>query len=140
MWSKLQLFDPVASFDLSDLKNCQNIFFKEYIKSCTIWKTFLDPIQKLYCRARIVFKGRISWSLNVKFIYSEKATKFYEISTVDLSYVVPVKYKVEISQNFLAFSKYLNCIVLNLVFEAVNFSLKFYYWISKQYLYIEYYF
>ena len=63
----------------------------------------------------------------LKFIYSEKATKFYEISTVDLSYVVPVKYKVEISQNFLAFSKYLNCIVLNLVFEAVNFSLKFYY-------------
>ena len=28
----------------------------------------------------------------VKFVYSEKATKFCEISTVDLSYVVPVKY------------------------------------------------
>ena len=28
----------------------------------------------------------------IKFIYSEKATKFCEISTVDLSYVVPVKY------------------------------------------------
>ena len=36
----------------------------------------------------------------VKFIYSEKATKFYEISTVDLSYVVLVKATVEISQNF----------------------------------------
>ena len=35
----------------------------------------------------------------VKFIYSEKATKFCEISTVDLSYVVPVKSTVEISQN-----------------------------------------
>ena len=33
----------------------------------------------------------------LKFIYSEKATKFYEISTVDLSYVVPVKTTVEIS-------------------------------------------
>ena len=32
----------------------------------------------------------------VKFIYSEKATKFCEISTVDLSYVVPVKYTGEI--------------------------------------------
>ena len=36
----------------------------------------------------------------VKFIYSEKATKFCQISTVDLSYVVPVKSTVEISQNF----------------------------------------
>ena len=36
----------------------------------------------------------------LKFKYSEKATKFREISTVDLSYVVPVKYTVEILQNF----------------------------------------
>ena len=34
----------------------------------------------------------------LKFIYSEKATKFSEISTVDLSYVVPVKSIVEISE------------------------------------------
>ena len=44
-------------------------------------------------------------------MYSEKATKFCEISTVDLSYVVPVKYTVEISQNFVAFSEYMNFIV-----------------------------
>ena len=43
----------------------------------------------------------------VKFIYSEKATKICEISTVDLSYVVTVK-SVEISQNFVAFSEYMN--------------------------------
>ena len=42
--------------------------------------------------------------LNLKFIYSEKATKFCEISI----YVIPVKYKVEISQNFVAFSEYMN--------------------------------
>ena len=41
----------------------------------------------------------------VKFLYSEKATKFYEISTVDLSYVEPVKSTVEISQNFATFSE-----------------------------------
>ena len=35
----------------------------------------------------------------LKFIYSEKATKFCEISTLLLSFVVPVKSKVEISQN-----------------------------------------
>ena len=35
--------------------------------------------------------------MKLKFIYSEKATKFCEISTLDLSYVVPVKSTVEIS-------------------------------------------
>ena len=44
----------------------------------------------------------------LKFIYSEKAPKFCEISTLLLSYVVPVKSKVEISQNFAAFSEYMN--------------------------------
>ena len=44
----------------------------------------------------------------LKFVYSEKATTFCEISTLLLSYVVPVKSKVEISQNFVAFSEYMN--------------------------------
>ena len=44
----------------------------------------------------------------LKFIYSEKAINFSKISTVDLSYVVPVKSTVEISQNFVAFSEYMN--------------------------------
>ena len=50
--------------------------------------------------------------MTVKFIHSEKATNFCEISTVDLSYVVTVKSKVEISQNFVAFSEYMNFIRL----------------------------
>ena len=44
----------------------------------------------------------------LKFIYSEKATKFFEIFTLLLSYVVPVKSKVEISQNSVAFSECMN--------------------------------
>ena len=44
----------------------------------------------------------------LKFIYSEKATKFCEIFTLLLPYVVPVKSKVKISQNFVAFSEYMN--------------------------------
>ena len=46
----------------------------------------------------------------LKFIYSEKgkATKFCEISTLDLSYVVTVKSTVKILQNFVAFSEYMN--------------------------------
>ena len=44
----------------------------------------------------------------LKFIYSEKATKFYEIFTLFLSYVAPVKSKVKIAQNFVTFSEYMN--------------------------------
>ena len=41
-------------------------------------------------------------------MYSEKATKFCEISTLLLFYVVRVKSKVKISQNFVAFSENMN--------------------------------
>ena len=44
----------------------------------------------------------------IKFIYSEKATKFCEIFTLLLSYLVSVKSKVKISQTFVAFSEYMN--------------------------------
>ena len=44
----------------------------------------------------------------LKFIYSEKVTKFCETFTLLLSYGVPVKSKVKISQNFVAFSGYMN--------------------------------
>ena len=44
----------------------------------------------------------------IKFKYSEKATKFWEISTLLLSTVHTDKSKVEISQNFVAFSEYTN--------------------------------
>ena len=44
----------------------------------------------------------------LKLIYCEKATKFCKIFTLLLSYVVPAKSKVKISQNFVAFSEYMN--------------------------------
>ena len=46
----------------------------------------------------------------LKFIYSEKATKCCEISTLPLTTVHTVKNKVEITQNFVAFSEYMNFI------------------------------
>ena len=45
---------------------------------------------------------------HLKFIYSEKATNFCEIFTLLLSYAVPVKSKVKILQNFVAFSECMN--------------------------------
>ena len=44
----------------------------------------------------------------LKFIYSEKATKFCEISPLLLTVCTVVKSKGEISQNFVAFSEYIN--------------------------------
>ena len=58
--------------------------------------------------------------MQVKFIYSEKATKFCEISTVDLFYVVTVKSTVEISQNFVAFSEYMNFKIKGVVLTALQ--------------------
>ena len=55
-----------------------------------------------------MFLGEIVMYRILKFIYSEKATNFYIIFNVDLSYVVTVKSSVEISQNFVAFSEGMN--------------------------------
>ena len=54
------------------------------------------------------FWNSLTFFVRVKFIYSEKATSFCEISTLDLSYVVTVKSTVEILQNFEAFSEHMN--------------------------------
>jgi hypothetical protein len=54
------------------------------------------------------FKIDLRSVVPVKFVYSEKATKFCKISTLLLSTVHTNKSKVEISQNFVAFSEYMN--------------------------------
>ena len=46
--------------------------------------------------------------LEVKFMYSEKATKYCEISLLLLTVCSVVKSKGKISQNFVAFSEYMN--------------------------------
>ena len=53
-----------------------------------------------------IFKMR--YFIYIKFIYSEKAAKLCKIFTLLLSYVVPFKSKVKFSQNFVAFSEYMN--------------------------------
>ena len=50
----------------------------------------------------------ISSTVQVKFIYSEKATKFCEIFPLLLTAVHTVKSKGKILQNFVAFSEYMN--------------------------------
>ena len=48
------------------------------------------------------------FSTKKKLPFSEKATNFCEISTVHLSYILTVKNRVEILQNFVAFTEYMN--------------------------------
>ena len=50
----------------------------------------------------------IAFYVVVKFIYSEKATKFCKIFTLLLTGTTYDKSKVKISQNFMAFSEYMN--------------------------------
>ena len=51
---------------------------------------------------------------NVKFIYSEKDTKFCEIFPLFLTVFTAVKSKGKISEIFVAFSEYMNFICQNL--------------------------
>ena len=62
-------------------------------------------------------------SLLLKFIFSEKATKFCEISTVDLTITKEDKSEVEILQNFVAFSEYMNFITC-LLYQYAHVSKK----------------
>ena len=59
--------------------------------------------------------------LALKFIYSEKATKFCKIFTLYLTVCIVVKFKVEILQNFVAFSEYMNFNFL-LIFKQTVFE------------------
>ena len=63
-----------------------------------MYSSLLEQLQK----GRLF--GPTTW-IFLKFIYFEKASKFCEISTIDLSCVVTVKFTVEIPQNSVAFLK-----------------------------------
>ena len=64
------------------------------------------PVSKIVKKRGKLFKGKFFQErilIRVKFIYSEKATNFCEISTVDLSYVVTVNSTVHCSGDFAKF-------------------------------------
>ena len=104
----------------------ENTIFRNSFNRQNYW-SFTKIIPQCYCNLCCQFskeeynisyifglKSKNSKGIIVKFIYSEKAKNFCEISTLLLSYVVvvPVKSKVEISQNFVAFSGlYMNFIL-----------------------------
>ena len=81
------------------------------------FETLKREIQKYYNSfANVRF---FYYFIHLKFIYSDKATKFCEISTCS-SYVVPVKNKVKISQSFVAFSEYINFKNWNVKYRSIT--------------------
>ena len=94
--------DFLAFYAISQcyITKSRNLYF---VKGRKLFKTF--------CWNEILHANHSCSCVNIellKFIYSEKATNFFEIFALLLSYVVPVKSKVKISQNFVAFSEYMN--------------------------------
>ena len=105
------------------LDSWRRLFWNEAIAHCRWkanklrWGTYINDVLFFFWRGRGEFWPPTNpdqfcpisvYAPILKFIYSEKATKFCEISTLDLSYVVTVKSTVEISQNFVAFSECMN--------------------------------
>ena len=83
-------------FSFTELKNVK--IFSDFKR----WK-------KIPCRRDFYSYEKQVFEIEfLKFIYSEKATKFCEIFTLLLSYVMLVKSKLKISQNLAAFSEYMN--------------------------------
>ena len=93
----LNLSKKMMKYTKIHLKFLRNVLFFSWRQSYSLDRFDERAVKNCTC----VPKGQL------KFIYSEKATKFCEISTLLLSYVVPVKSKVDISQNFVAFSEYM---------------------------------
>ena len=68
---------------------------------------FINLAQKQLIGQSVMTSYRY-WLKLIEFIYSEKATKFCDIFTLLLTVYTVVKSKVKISQNFVAFSEYMN--------------------------------
>ena len=86
-----------------------------FAKGNNIYLSFFDPLSKnINVLSRWLTPFYLVWPQEgcLKFIFSEKATNFCKTPTVDLSYVVKVKSKVEILKFFLAFSEFMNFIYL----------------------------
>ena len=101
---------------LSQLKIVQNTVFKTNRLKVFHWKIWCKILSRNW-----YYLIAWNWNVHLKFIYSEKATKFCEISTVDLTVTTLDKSTVEILQNFVAFSEYMNfCFKCTFQFHAIK--------------------
>ena len=85
---------------------CSKIALTKCEKKLNLLSKCFDQKSKLWKKNCKIISSNTFFG--IKFLYSEKATKFCKTSALLLSHVVPVKSKVEISQNCVAFSEYMN--------------------------------
>ena len=81
-------------------------FISKILSSKQVMQSFFNICSK-ECYLLSSLKG-ITFFYLLKFIYSEKATQFCELFTLLLSVCTADKIKMKISQNFVAFSEYMN--------------------------------
>ena len=81
-----------------------------WTKLWNTWQEFFIFVQQPMRYFCFLNQWKYDQNMYIKFVYSEKATKFCEISPLLLSTVHTDKSKGEISQNFVAFSEYMNFI------------------------------
>ena len=84
---------------------------------------YIVPALLYYCAVHHQMtdnNSQCSIFMHVKFIYSEKSTKFCKIFTLLLIVCTVVKSKVKVSQNFVAFSEYMNFIYQNRRYQSVR--------------------
>ena len=97
-------FEPIVSMMNRVTLQCGINMLNTHLQK---WLPFAYFNSKILClRIRASIQSH-NLDLFLKFIYSEKATKFCEISALLLSVCTVDKSKVEISQNFVAFSEYM---------------------------------
>ena len=96
-------------------RNSQSSTMLELIKDQSVWIfTFLTRVKSKKRRNNINPFVVCFFCKKLKFIYSEKATKVCEIFPLLLTVCTVVKSKGKISQNFVAFSEYMNFMILSL--------------------------
>ena len=101
-------------FEFSKFRN-QNSVCQNFIEKAAEFNPFFTFFFQLWnilpwlesALSPVLMNKRPSKSM-LKFIYSEKVTKFCEIFTLLLTVCTVVKSKVTISQNYVAFSEYVN--------------------------------
>ena len=74
---------------------------------------------KICISLRELLNIAVEYVSSVKFIYSEKTTKFCEFFPLLLTTVHTVKSKRKISQNFMAFSEYMNFNTYSVMYSNV---------------------
>ena len=119
LWPSYNIWTLIGSLSFRNLSSCSRSKQESFLSSSQHHFLVFSHISQIL----LLFTSAAFWSwwdsslkkmstvcprADLKFIYSEKATKFCEIFTLLLTTEHTIKSKMKILQNFLAFSEYMN--------------------------------